>query len=113
MEVTAAILLFLGAVLGFVAFVHLSMNMKIPRMTWLLHLGFVVLGVIALVIYAFVTDSGEKRIDVLVMLGIAAIPGLWLLLGKMGTGTRKGVALVYGLTGMFALCWLLTFVIPQ
>ncbi len=44
MEITATILLFLGAVLGFMAFTNLSMNMPVPKVIWLSHVVPIALG---------------------------------------------------------------------
>lgn len=112
MELTATILLFIGIVFGFMAFTHLSMNMKIPKMTWMIHLIMVTLGVAALIIYAFATESNEKHYNILVIFGIALIPGFLILFGKRGTGIKKALAMVYGLTGLFGFFWLLTYVLP-
>lgn len=112
MELTATILLFIGVVFGFMAFTHLSLNMKIPKMTWMIHLVFVILGIAALIIYALSTENVEKHYNILVILGIALIPGLMILFGKRGTGTKKALAMVYGLVGLFGFFWLLTYVLP-
>ena len=112
MELTATILLFLGVVFGFMAFTHLSMNMKVPKMTWTIHLIMVILGIAALIIYAFVTESSAKHYNILIIFGIALIPGLLILFGKGGTGTKKALAMVYGLIGLFGFFWLLTYVLP-
>ena len=112
MEVTAAILLFLGAVFGFISFVHLGMDMKTPKMIRLLHVVFVVLGIAALITYALTTESNVKHYNVLVILGIAMLPALWILFGSTVKGLKKALATVYALIGMFGLFWLLTFVIP-
>lgn len=112
MELTATILLFIGVVFGFMAFTHLSMNMKVPRMTWMIHLIMVILGVVALIIYALATEKVEKHYNILVIFGIAMIPGLLILFGKRGMGTKKALAMVYGLIGLFGFFWLLTYVLP-
>lgn len=112
MELTATILLFIGVVFGFMAFTHLSMNMKVPKMTWMIHLIMVILGVAALIIYAFATENVEKHYNILVIFGIALIPGLLILFGKRGTGTKKALAMLYGLIGLFGFFWLLTYVLP-
>lgn len=112
MEITASVLLFLGAVVGFMAFTRLSMSMPVPKMTWLAHLILVALGAVALLMYALSTESVEKHYNVLIILGIAFIPGLLLFTQKSPAG-RKSMAMLYGLIGMFGLFWLLTYVIPQ
>ncbi len=113
MDIVAAILLFGAAVSGFMAFVHMSMGMKIEKRLRLFHIVLVAAGIVALIIYVLFTNNHEKHINVLVMLGIALIPGLFLLSGKSGTSRGKGFAVAYGLTGLFALLWLLTYLIPQ
>ncbi|WP_029038219.1 hypothetical protein [Salinimicrobium xinjiangense] len=112
MEITATILLFIGVIFGFMAFTHLSMNMKVPKMTWMIHLIMVILGVVALIIYALATENVEKHYNILVIFAIALIPGLLILFGKRGTGTKKALAMVYGLIGLFGFFWLLTYVLP-
>lgn len=111
MELTATILLFIGVVFGFMAFTHLSMNMKIPKITWMTHLITVILGIAALLIYALATEKVEKHYNILVIFGIAMIPGL-LIFGKRGAGTKKALAILYGLIGLFGFFWLLTYVLP-
>lgn len=113
MDIVAAILLFGAAVSGFMAFVHLSMEMQVGRKLRLFHAVLVAAGIVALILYAMFTNDHEKHINVLVMLGIAVIPGLFLLRGKSVTHRGKGLAVTYGLTGLFALLWLLTYLIPQ
>jgi|GEM_PF-2688202 len=113
MDIVAAILLFGAAVSGFMAFVHLSMGMQIGRILRLSHAVMVAAGIVALLFYALFTNNHEKHINVLVMLGVAVIPGLFLLIGKSGNLKGKGLAVVYGITGLFALLWLLTYLIPQ
>ncbi|GHA25436.1 hypothetical protein GCM10007103_03340 [Salinimicrobium marinum] len=111
MELTATILLFLGVVFGFMAFTHLSMNMKVPKMTWMIHLVAVALGLTALIIYAFVTESQEKHYNLMVIFGLALIPALMMFVQK-SMAVKKALALVYGFIGLFGFFWLLTYVLP-
>ncbi|WP_424494076.1 hypothetical protein [Salinimicrobium sp. GXAS 041] len=111
MEITATVLLFAGAVLGFMAFTHLSMNMSVPKMIWLSHVVLVALGLLALIINAFTTDSMEKHYNLMVIFAIALIPALTMF-AKKDITTRKALAIVYGLTGFFGLFWLITYVLP-
>lgn len=112
MELIATILLFIGVVFGFIAFTFLSMNMKVPRLTWIIHLIAIILGLTALIIYGLSTENIEKHYNILIMMALALVPGLMLLFGKSGSRTRKTLAMVYGFLGLFGFFWLLTYVLP-
>lgn len=110
MDYVAAILLFAAAVAGLFPFVHISKGMMAPRMLVMLHAGLAVAGFLALLIYTFVTEKHEKHYNVLVMLALAGLIGLWVWMGKPGL-SKAGWLIAYMLIGMFGLLWLLTFLI--
>jgi ACR3 family arsenite efflux pump ArsB len=113
MEKVAGLVLFIAAIAGFMQYVHFSMQMKAPNTIRLTHIVSLIIGILLMIIYAWTTGKHEKHFDVLIMLGIALIPGSLLLWGKLAKGAKIALSIVYGLTGMFALWWLLTFIIPQ
>lgn len=81
-----------------------------PKLVTVVHAGLALAGFLSLVIYAFVTEQPNKHYETLIMLGIAGMPGLWLLLSK-NSAFNKGIAIAYSLLGMFGFLWLLTFII--
>ncbi|MDT0646444.1 hypothetical protein RM545_07070 [Zunongwangia sp. F260] len=87
MEITATVLLFAGAVLGFMAFTHLSMNMSVPKATWLSH---VVGGVLHKFIAWMVAD------------GVWSVVGLGQMsAGNRGQGAFFGFVEGSGIGGLF------------
>ena len=111
MDIVSAILLFGAALAGLFLLVHVSGNMKRPTSLVLTHVTLAGLGFLALVIYAFTTEQPEKHYYTLAMLAIAGIVGLWLLFSGGSVYRLKALAITYSLLGMFALFWLLTFVV--
>jgi TctA family transporter len=87
--------------------------MNPPQKPALLHILLAFTGFIALVIFAFVTEKHHKHIETIVMLAIAGAIGIFMLAGKISDKAKKGLLILYSLTGMFGLWWLLTFIIKK
>lgn len=112
MDIVSAILLFGAALAGLFLMGYLNGNKPLPGTLVTIHTGLTALGIFALVIYTFTTEQLEKHYHTLVMLAVAGGVGLWLWLSNGSVLQKKALAIVYSLLGMFALLWLLTFIIP-
>lgn len=112
MDYLAGSLLFIAALTGVLPFTHLSMDMKPPQKVVMIHSILFLAGFLSLIIYSIFTDKGHKHYETLVMLAIALVFGLVYFLTTTLTG-KKAWAISYAVSGMFAMLWLLTFIIKN
>jgi hypothetical protein len=112
MDYLAGSLLFIAALTGVLPFTHLSIDMKPPQKMVMIHSILFLAGFLSLILYSIFTDKGHKHYETLVMLAIALVFGLMFLSGK-SMMQKKAWAISYAVSGMFAMLWLLTFIIKN
>lgn len=112
MHILAAILLFGAAFEGLFPFTYFSRHQEPPKSLVWAHIALAALGVLSLLIYAIATPNPDKHWASLIMFGIAGILGILLAMSSKPLSKLAWLA-AYTTTGMFALFWFLSFIIPQ
>lgn len=111
MDYVSAILLFFAAITGLFPFIQLNSGMKSSQQLIFIHRLLVAAGIISLVIFALVTEKHHKHVETIIFLVIAVIIGSAASSRKISNEGKRGILIIYFLTGMFGLLWLLTFII--
>lgn len=111
MDYVSAILLFFAAFTGLFPFIQLNSGMKYSLQLVFIHRFLVAAGTISLVIFAFVTEKHHKHVETIIFLVIAVIIESAANSRRISNEGKRGILIVYFLTGMFVLLWLLTFII--
>lgn len=112
MEIVAATLLFSAFLLGVFPFTQLVSGHPTRQNLVKGHLILFLLGIIALVIYAFTTPADHKHLDSLALLATALLIGS-IAYARRDHRTWPSWLLAYTVTGGFAVLWVLTYVIPN
>ena len=107
MDITAAILIGIGVIIGSIMASYGFQKKHIPKGLAITHGIFVGLGIILLLIYAFTTDSHHKHWDSIIIFLIAAIGGIYLFIRDLKKHHFKlWILVLHASLGLFGIIWI-------